>query len=409
MEQKTRDKIIDSIIITCDASQNAIFVFYEEFFKLCGIYVIKRTVKQSDYSDEKKGYVPDNELNITQDRKIENKKDGQKRLERAIEGTHYGYGIKRQLAELSKVYLKNGLMYHNTMERYFYSPTRDRLEHCLAGFRGAVEDLQGISEYGRYVKYFIIICQHKINVLLGKLRRKKEYDGFRLINRAIGLCMREKGYVQGYILAGNIADGDLNYLNYSIDFYNRAFTDVSSIDAYIYYRRGRYYEKIEHDEERALKDYRKAHELDPYNYRVLFKVAYFEMNQGRFHLNDMYMRRAVRDFLEIREIMYTDILEHDLMPIQLEYLTKTYKKLYEIYDFWLEERYSAMRVLQKLCELEYVIDSNNFFPGFFPEEFAETEKSLLKQYLQLDLYKEKMKIIEQDYFINERGKKTYVR
>lgn len=416
MEQKTGDKNIDSISIVCDASQNAIFVFYEEFFKLCGIYVIKKPVYSFDDSDGTENYVPVNRLDITQDRKIEDREDGQKRLESAIEGTHYVSGVKRQLSELSKVYLNNNLMYCNAMERYFYAPTRERLEGCLAYFRGAVKELRGICENnicenGRYVKYFMTICQHKINVLLGKLRRKKEYDGLRLINKAIGLCAREKGYVQGYILAGNIADGDLNYLNYSIDFYSKALTGVSAIDAYIYYRRGRYYEKIEHDEARALKDYRKAYQFDRNNYRALFKVAFLEMNQGRYYMyvDDVYMRRAVMDFLEIRKIMYADILNRDLMPIQLEYLTKTYKKLYEIYDIWLEERYSAMRVLEKLCDLEQLVNSNEFFSDFFPKESAEKEKSLLKQYLHLDFYKEKMDIIEQDYIINERGKRTYVK
>lgn len=402
---ETRIKNIDSIRIICNVSQNAVFEFYEEFFKLCGIYVIKTRGDLTDSSDKMGNYFPNNVLNITQEGKIKNIDDGRYRLVNAIKKIHYEERIKCQLLEILEIYLDNDLMYHNAMERYFYAPTHERLESCLAGFRGAVEAVRDIQKDERYVEYFEILCQHKINVLLGKLRRKKEYDGFWLINRAIGLCMRERGYIQGYILAGIIADGDLNYLNYSVDFYNKAFTGVSAIDAYIYYRRGRYYEKIEHDEEKALKDYQKAHQLDPDNYRVLYKVAFLEMNQGRRYLNDMYMRRAVRDFLKVCEIMGDDISERDLMPIQLEYLTKTYKKLYDIYDIWLEERYSAMQVLQRLYGLEQIVNNDIFFNNFFPEKIAEEEKGLLNRYLRLAFYKEKWEIIEQDYIINERGKR----
>ncbi|MXP74798.1 hypothetical protein GN277_05205 [Lachnospiraceae bacterium WCA-9-b2] len=412
MEWEHESKIIDSIRIICKRSQNEDFVFFEEFFKLCGIFVIRCAEPQIPHLSEDDEEYTDYELDITHNFGWMVQKENEKMmLKKAIEMVYGGNrSFRDELSYLAPVYVNHDLKLHNMRERYFYAPVFSRVYESLANFRAAVRELEETKINGRHVKYFRISCQHKINVLLGKLHKEKEYSGYMLIADALNLCGRERGYTQGYLLAGIVADGDLQFLNDSIHFYDNAFTGKKEIDAYIHYRKGRYYEKIDHDEERALTEYRKAYRMDQSNYRALFKVAIIELSIGEMYMDYRYIRRSISTFREIPELLYDDIENCNLLPIQLEYLAKTYKNLYDIYDIWMERKSSAMQALYELCDLERMIDEDAFFDHFFGDgEKADEERRLLKCHLNLVYYKDERDTIDNDYYINKRGKIDYVK
>ncbi len=410
MEWEHGSKIIDSIRIICNQSQNEDFAFFEEFFKLCGIFVIRCVETQiSHLSEDDEGYT-DYELDITHNFRWMAHRENEKVMLRNAIDTVYGGNrvVKDELSYLAPVYVNHDLKLHNMRERYFYTPVFPRVYESLEKFRDAFRELEKIKINGRHVKYFRISCQHKINALLGKLHKEKEFSGYSLIADALDLYVREGVYPQRYLLAGIVADGDLQYLNDSIHFYDNAFTGKREIDAYIHYRKGRYYEKIDHDEESALTEYRKAYRMDQSNYRALFKVAIIELSIGEMYMDYRYIQRSISAFREIPELLYNDIRNCNLLPIQLEYLAKTYKNLYDIYDIWMERKSSAMQALYEFCDLDKMIDKDAFFDNFFGDE-ADEERRLLKRHLNLDYYKDERDTIDNDYYINKRGKIDYVK
>lgn len=387
---------VNNINIICDESENEQYLLLAEFFKLCGIFVIK-TVRDSyeelRQSDSK--WVPDQVLDIRRGNESQkNVADDRLFLLNSIKRLGLeNYEDIEELEELADIYIDNKLKQHSMKERYFYDPSHERIKKCVEGFEQAYEDILTLlqtKEAGRYKEYFSLTCLRKINSLRGKLRIEKIENGYTLIKKAVQLSAKYEDFAQGYILAGIIADGDLNYLTYSIHFYKKALAEIKKappVCAYVYFKIARYYEKIEYDEEKALKKYYEAYKLDKQNYRALYKIALLELNKGYICWEDSYIRIAMEDFNSIYTIMYNDLKNKNLEPIQLEYLVKTYKKLYEIYDIWLYEKRSAEQALQSLCSFEEIIDGNCFFDAFFGNEEAKQERRSLKKHLDLQIYK----------------------
>lgn len=402
---------LKDINIICNQSENENFLFFAEFFKMCGIYVIKSVGGPYNELEESKGYIPDAELDLRERFQwLNNRKEEKEILDEALKVACKGdEQLFLELGSLVNIYIDNNLMICNMMERYFYAPQLTRVEKVLQGFQVAYEELRELEE-GRYVDYFGLLCQHKINSLLGKLRRKKLYDSHMLISEAVQLGEKYQHFTQGYILAGILADGDLNYLTYSIIYYNRAFDVAEGMDpvkAYIDYRRGRYYEKINHDVESALDLYEEAYKKDPFNYRILYKKALLELDKGYIWQEKFYIELAKQDFYQLYQLMYGDIIHNNLEPIQLEYLTKTFIKLYEIYDVWLEKKEKARQILKKLGSLDHIIYTDAFFSNIFQDESkAREERNYLIQHLNINIYKE-----PESSFVSideiERGSEAY--
>lgn len=381
------------INIICNEAENENFLFFAEFFKLCGIYVIKSVGKPYCDLEESGGYIPDSTLDIRTEYRWLDDRENQDLLFQRMLGALFNnnYGTYVELTAISRVYLRNNLMHYSMLERYFYAPFSGRVEECLEGFWKAYKEIMALElQEGRiHIQYFMIVCQHKINMLLGKLRRKKVFDSRELIRGAIGLYEAdpERNFYQGYVLAGIIADGDLKYLTQSITYYRRAFQCTEKnepIRAYIEYRRGRYYEKVICDEGRAWEAYNRAYALAPSNYRILFKKAFVELDEGYILQDRGYIELARRDFHSLYLLLREDLKNNNLEPIQLEYLTKTYKNLYEIYDLWMENKANANQLLEEINNLDRVIYMDTFFDNIFQKESkARMERELLIRHLDI--------------------------
>lgn len=403
------------INIICNESENENFLFFAEFFKLCGIYVIKSVRKPYNELDESKGYIPESILDIRREYKwLDDRENEALLLQRMLrvlcKNNNETYS---ELTELSNIYLCNNLMVYSMLERYFYVPSQKRLEECLEKFQTAYKNIKMLRQQERriHVQYFMLVCQHKINMLLGKLRRKKKFDSRELIRNAIGLygIDPEQNFYQGFVLAGIIADGDLMYLTQSITYYRRALQctkEKEPIRAYIVYRVGRYYEKVVCDEGKAWEAYNKAYDLAPSNYRILFKKAFIELDEGYIWQDRIYIELARKDFHRLYLLLYKDLINNNLEPIQLEYLTKTYKNLYEIYDLWMDNKANANQILEEISNLDRVIYMDTFFDNIFQiESKARTEREFLIQHLDIKGYKNPDSIII-DGNKHKRGNKT---
>lgn len=55
---------LKDINIICNQSENENFLFFAEFFKMCGIYVVKSTGKPYSQLEESEGYTPDAVLDL---------------------------------------------------------------------------------------------------------------------------------------------------------------------------------------------------------------------------------------------------------------------------------------------------------------------------------------------------------
>ena len=97
-----------------------------------------------------------------------------------------------------------------------------------------------------------------------------------------------------------------------------------SYSSYLRYRMGRYYEYILRDQDKSLTNYRKSYEVDPNNYRAIYKLAARAQRQEDYEL-------AIEYLDMILSILGRKKKSCALQPIECAYLFKAYKNKGKIY------------------------------------------------------------------------------
>lgn len=385
------EKWMREIGVRYNKSQKAEFIFLKEFFKLCGIYVIDSKEKTlEELSDSLDGYRPeyfidfiDKEKFLITGNDFNVKYISENWMKSVIDEIGKEQEeIRNELSYLVSIYVRNNLFYANSSERFFYCPNKERIEECIGYFSKALDSIKKRKSKPYHTQYFYLSCQSKINTLLSKKRAKRIYDKHDLINAAVELAQQDRGNYQGYILAGLIADSDLNYELYSEQYYKKVLGKSKPADAYVYYRLSRFFEKIADVPEEALRLQEKSYEITPTNYRSAYKIAFLKYKLG-------HIGAAMRMYQNVCEIIQADCgMDENALyePIQLEYLLKSYKVMADIYSIWLDERINAGLMIDNISKLEKTIKKNIYFEKFFRKTRAAEERNTLIEHLKIKEY-----------------------
>lgn len=284
-----------NINIIINPADNSNYLFFAEFFKLCGVFV----VKSESEPFEKTAFAgapqsaPEKQLDI---RKkwcwSDIPADGQWEMNEktllynAVQSVFKAdqETVPAALGILVKAYVEADLVHWNCLERYFYNPTQERLISCRSAFFKAISILKKCKartvQKDVWYQFFLVSCKNKVNILCQKLGKKTHFNVGTLLDEAFSLGLDYIDCRQGYVLTANIADSHWQYYSASRIFYERAKKLDGFWDAYIYYRMGRYYEKMEDDKGQALAVYKQSLSLAPWNYRSLYKVALLNYSNG---------------------------------------------------------------------------------------------------------------------------------
>lgn len=377
-KNRIEDKNANTInIVTTFTDQEWNFIFYAEFFKLCGIFPGKNLTFPSTIPHFRRPC----QLEITKNRQWKKGCNELALLSYAIQDVYGESNTARELLILAEIYCKHDLLHACTFEEFPYYKTKQRLYDTLTKFENAYQEFENLKKKeGYHLQFFKISCQTKINFLLGQLRIKKRFDGMSLFICAKNLSLNYPPYSPyGLILGGIIFDQDLNYLINSENVYKyilKNFHLNPLLASYVFTRLGRFYNRILHENEISLLYFKKAIELAEQPY-AFFKYAALTMDKA-------YIAPVDPDEIEPREIKQAcyifkkfilKLLQNkNLSPIQLEYLVTSCKILKETYEVYLNSNFPFYEELTKY------VDNNEFFDYFFGSDSQAEKKNLKKHF-----------------------------
>lgn len=378
-KNRIEDKNANTInIVTTFTDREWNFIFYAEFFKLCGISPVKNLTFPSTIADFRRPC------------QLEIKKNGQWKkgcnelalLSYAIQDVYGESNTARELLILAEIYCKHDLLHACIFEEFPYYKTKQRLYDTLSKFENAYQEFENLKKKeGYHLQFFKTSCQTKINFLLGQLRIKKRFDGLSLSNCAANLSLNYPPYSpHGMILGGIICDQDLNYLIYSEYLYKSTLKNFHLnplLASYVFTRLGRFYNRIIHDNEIALFYFKKAIELVEQPF-ALFNYASLTWDKARLEPLDPHKIKPHK--LEqvcyiFKYISFKLLQNKNLSPIQLDYLVTSCKMLKKTYEVYLNRDFPFYEETTKY------IDNNEFFDYFFGSD-SQAEKENLKKHFK---------------------------
>lgn len=376
--------MIKTVNIVTQTADNANYLFFAEFFKLCGIFPVQtqgRPFSQTVYAEDGFRSDPDRVLDIRQkyrwtDLKADNRQEKEKTLLR--EGLQSIIRNDDDLCSFSvdaliEAYVESDLFHQCVMAEFFYSPSLKAIRICRDRFAKAVSILneKDVKCAGPWHTHFKLSCQIKVNTLSIKLDLNRPHKTEDLLAESIRLY--EDGFKPGYLLAGNISNSDWKYYTLNRAFFEDSLGIDSFWDSYAFYKLGQYYERAEEDPEMALSYYKKASSLAPWDYRFLYKKAIQNLSFGD-------AGKAIRCIQRIENILTNQLIKKDLTPVQIEYLFKSYAKLAEIYCTRFRDPAMVRLTNKSIAALIEMIEDDVFMKQFYCDnpERAEKERKLLK-------------------------------
>ena len=161
-----------------------------------------------------------------------------------------------------------------------------------------------------------------------------------------------------------------------------------SYASYIYYRFGKYCESIRGNLSQKWEYYQLSWELDPRNYRALYKIALKEKIEGRLDSAEKLWKRLIK-------ILQPKEHSNALQPIECAYLYKTYILLGDI-KIRKEAFREGIQYFQKAEEV-YNNQSNEdkikgFYPWMFGSNVTEPQKGTQRWEIYKDAAREKLQI-----------------
>lgn len=355
--------VINNINIICAEEQNDNFAFYCEFFKLCGFFVIKSINEK--YNDSNDFQEADTSLDLRKkeyvwtawDDKKYNKISFINLLRRAI----YEAGLEEyeELEELAEIYVDHHLMRINILERFYYKK-KEYIDTCVSHLDSAISEMSEILDkrdfqFKHHTQFFRLTCKLKVNIFLEQSGGEKEYPTAQLINEALAIDDKNSLFDQKFVLAAMIADKEKKYQDMQREFLGAAMRQTGPQKAYVEYRLARYFEKISKDDESALKYYKSSYEKLERNYRAVYKIANLYSKKGE-------NRTAVLFYQEVCRLIIQDVHSNfaQLQPIQLEYLYKTYLKMYIILLLQKSHSDVVKNIRFNIEKIKDLIDNNEY-------------------------------------------------
>ena len=251
-------------------------------------------------------------------------------------------------------------------------------------------DLNGLE----HLDYADLYCKRKINEICGLRNEVLEYDTWELLKKADSM---HNSYVSDFYMAesmiAKIASQSSEYKTLSIPAMQNC-TEECNVDAcnsFHYYRMGKRYEKIGKIIQAEIV-YQEAYNINPLNFRALYKVAVNAFRKRNYS-------EARMGFLRILQILQVpaDSLEKykerikKYPALELEYICKCLVLLSDIEQH--EEYVDGVFYNQCLDMVRIVVDTvnDNKFINRVYYDYPEY-KELLKKRLSMNALKKKIEI-----------------
>ncbi|GFI50110.1 hypothetical protein IMSAGC020_01316 [Lachnospiraceae bacterium] len=193
---------------------------------------------------------------------------------------------------------------------------------------------------------------------------------------------KEPWFYGAYTIRGFMLEVDDEYNIESVKDIKNAISIIGekSYISYLYYRIGRYCERVRHNIPVKIEYYKKAWEVDSNNYRALCKLAEYEGEQKNYEESANLWERVLCILEERRELP-------SLQPVECAYLYRAYREL----GYLSVRQENFLHGIDFLKKAEAVYDNQinedlhqGFYPWMFGEEEVEWHEGTVKRW---EIYK----------------------
>lgn len=193
----------------------------------------------------------------------------------------------------------------------------------------------------------------------------KKYIKFNKIDKVISRILKvDSQFYAAYAIRGFVKELTEAYKTDSKNDFEKAIKLIGnkSYTSYLYFRIGRYYEKILPDRPEKMYYYENAAAVDGHNFRAIYKMARFEMDMGNYETSIRLWEKVI-DVLNIKK----DLIS--LQPVECAYLFKAYQKKGVIYSK-LEDYTRAIDDFKKAEKVYNNVNNEEADKGFYPWMFG---------------------------------------
>lgn len=321
----------------------------------------------------------------------------------------FGTDVLGVLDQIADIFIRFDLMRCSYALEYFGDVGKEyiyqEMKKGMAQFEIALKELEALeAQYGEAHVGSIYIWAAKSNCrrreneiraiiwnsiqsgLYGSTAKEKEYlkqelwerhfYSFEEISRDIVKILRKVPEFYGaHAIRGFSMEVDDDYRIDSFAEMERAAETIGekSFASYVYYRMGRYYEKIRHDLPKKIDYYKKAYEIDSHNYRAIHKLVvytFMEKQYGDMISKEKRYEETIRLLENLRNILEDRRSMPSLQPVECAYLYKTYSNMGKAY-IRLGEYDKAWDYLKKAENVYNNSENEDRKKGFYPWMFGD--------------------------------------
>ena len=311
-------------------------------------------------------------------------------------GNEFSENVFVGLKELARIYVYQNLLLYNYHLRLLTVKKAERthvLKSAMECFSEAARQAETLEDMP-HVFYFRQECKRKVNIACRLAERMKYYRASQMIADNMDYLDQNEDFTCLWSLTGMIADEDSDRLYQAISYYRMqleeeerlGYPEDKKFQGFIYYKMGRYYEKIEESWQKAGRYYVRAYRLAPTNYRFVYKVAFaHEMLR-----ND---RMAEKYYEIIMSLMEPYQRENYLTPSKCEYMFKTARRLMNI-SLRRQQYFYAKSMCKLAIAMWEGIPENKFIDRFYTGPEAEEIKEGMQQRLSIEQTREELEDVE---------------
>lgn len=305
------------------------------------------------------------------------------------------YEQKNLAAELANI--KYSLRMHSNYEENIeldYAKQKKLWEDIVVELeRFQKLDFQANEEY---LIHAIVYSKRKVNEICNLLHETRKYATVDLLQEVDEIYAYDENFYEAECLKAKIVMLDSEYRLMSI-LYLQSCIEQCRVDAcksFYYYRLGKKYEMLDRKDQQ-MESYEKAYEMNPANFRALFKL-------GVHYINVKDFEKAEKYFTDILKLLYDDHVQEEgiqdciknLSAIELEYASKSYILLAKIALRDEQGILFVKHLYNKAIEIGKSLDDNIYLKEMYPDEKQrEVIKKCLEKKLALENIKAKLRNI----------------
>lgn len=410
-------KKLRTIRITHDITNRIEFLFFAEFFRMCGVYVgeyiydkthqnkeinIEDSVGEEDFDvdlyvgSERAGNMPkgilpemviyyqDIQTIIPNNIFLQTEQQQMSTLTNVINSIGILADEAPIFNKLGSIYVSNNLMLHLANQQY-YRMNVNIHDEAIEAFSKAYDSINNINnmDYNTRYHYAKIYCANKANLACSHRHYSMKYRIEDLVLQCQEILKQESEFFNVWTLIGLVYEQASECGRQAINAFLHALKeeDSHSYVSHIYYFMGKRYEPYAANREDMIKCFNDAYRNKP-RYRNLYKLAIIDYQDKKYE-------EALQRFEEIKGFLSEKRKRNLLDPLEVEYFYKICSMACFICYRCLEQYEAAIKWGEEACKIYAELQANLYFKKFYKTQcnqyiyISEQRMNLEKVYFYL--------------------------